>query len=78
MHHRGSIDPAISAANLNLAPNPSTCTSLTITFHNYETGHLKMATEEFKPALIVVDLQEDFCPPVSHLYLLVYHRSSFT
>ncbi|KAH8894297.1 isochorismatase [Thozetella sp. PMI_491] len=22
-----------------------------------------MATEEFKPALIVVDLQEDFCPP---------------
>ena len=25
-----------------------------------------MADDAFKPALIVVDLQEDFCPPVSH------------
>ena len=24
-----------------------------------------MAANEFKPALIIVDLQEDFCPPVS-------------
>jgi nicotinamidase-related amidase len=28
-----------------------------------------MATNNFKPALIIVDLQEDFCPPVRLSFL---------
>lgn len=35
----------------------------------------KMAAGKFKPALIIVDMQNDFCPPVSHarrVHHLVY------
>jgi hypothetical protein len=32
--------------------------------HIVPTNNATMATQMFKPALIVVDVQEDFCPPV--------------